>query len=99
MTYQEDRSLVRTGNAPRVMASLRSLSISLLRLGGHANIAAANRHHARDPQRTLKLISPHERLCRVPGLIPYAAHEVAAELSRLVVHTYVAYDDAGVAVR
>jgi len=39
-----------------VMASLRSLSISLLRLGGHANIAAANRHHARDPQRTLKLL-------------------------------------------
>jgi hypothetical protein len=25
-------------------------------LGGHANIAAANRHHARDPQRTLKLL-------------------------------------------
>jgi predicted transposase YbfD/YdcC len=56
VTYQEDRSLVRTGNAPRVMASLRSLSISLLRLDGHANIAAANRHHARDPQRTLKLL-------------------------------------------
>jgi predicted transposase YbfD/YdcC len=56
VTYQEDKSLVRTGNAPRVMASLRSLAISLLRLGGHANIAAANRHHARDPQRTLKLL-------------------------------------------
>ena len=49
VTYQEDKSLVRTGNAPRVMASLRSLAISLLRLDGHANIAAANRHHARDP--------------------------------------------------
>ena len=56
VTYQEDKSLVRTGNAPRVMASLRSLSISLLRLDGHANIAAANRHHARDPQLTLKLL-------------------------------------------
>jgi predicted transposase YbfD/YdcC len=55
VTYQEDKSLVRTGNAPRVMASLRSLAISLLRIDGHANIAAANRHHARDPQRTLKL--------------------------------------------
>jgi hypothetical protein len=42
----------------------------------------------------------HPKHCRdAPGLIPYAAHEVAAELSRLVVHTYVAYDDAGVAVR
>ena len=56
VTYQEDKSLVRTGNAPRVMASLRSLAISLLRLDGHCNIAAANRHHARDPQRTLKLL-------------------------------------------
>jgi predicted transposase YbfD/YdcC len=55
VTYQEDKSLVRTGTAPRVMATLRSLAISLLRLDGHANIAAANRHHARDPQRTLKL--------------------------------------------
>jgi predicted transposase YbfD/YdcC len=56
VTYQEDKSLVRTGNAPRVMASLRSLAISLLRMDGHANIAAANRHHARDPQRTLTLL-------------------------------------------
>ena len=56
VTYQEDKSLVRTGNAPRVMASLRSLAISLLRLDGRLNIAAANRHHARDPQRTLKLL-------------------------------------------
>jgi predicted transposase YbfD/YdcC len=56
VTYQEDKSLVRTGNAPRVMASLRSLAISLLRLDGHSNIAAANRHHARDPQRALRLL-------------------------------------------
>jgi len=56
VTYQEDKSLVRTGNAPRVMASLRSLVISILRLDGHTNIAAANRHHARDPLRTLKLL-------------------------------------------
>jgi hypothetical protein len=56
VTYQEDKSLVRTGNAPRVMASLRSPAISLLRLDGHASIAAPNRHHARDPQRTLKLL-------------------------------------------
>ena len=56
VTYGEDNSLVRTGHAPRVMASLRSLAISVLRLDGHANIAAANRHHARDPQRTLLLL-------------------------------------------
>ena len=56
VTCQEDKSQVRTGNAPRVMATPRNLAISLLRLDGHKNIAAANRHHARDPQRTLKLL-------------------------------------------
>lgn len=56
VTYAEDKSLVRTGNAPRVMATLRSLAISLIRLDARTNIAAANRHHARDPQRTLTLI-------------------------------------------
>jgi hypothetical protein len=56
VTYQEDKSLVRTGNAPCVMASLRNLAISILRMDGHSNIAAANRHHARDPQRTIKLL-------------------------------------------
>jgi hypothetical protein len=74
VTYQEDKSLVRTGNAPRVMATLRSLAISLLRLDGQTNIAAANRHHARDPQPTLQLryscFRSHERLCRVPAPEP-----------------------------
>jgi predicted transposase YbfD/YdcC len=56
VTYLEDKSLVRTGNAPRVVACLRSLAISLLRLDGQAGIAAANRHHARDPRRTLRLL-------------------------------------------
>jgi hypothetical protein len=39
-----------------LVQSTGSLAISLLRLDGHANIAAANRHHSRDPQRTLKLL-------------------------------------------
>jgi hypothetical protein len=37
------------------MASMRGLAISLLRPDGQANIAA-NRHHARNPQRTLELL-------------------------------------------
>ena len=57
VTYQEDKSLVRTGNAPRVMATMRNTAISLLRLDGHDNIAWANRHHARDPARTLALLA------------------------------------------
>ena len=71
MTYQEDKSLVRTGNAPRVMATLRSLAISLLRLDGHVNIAAANRRHARDPSARSCCFRPHERLS--PG--PWPASE------------------------
>ena len=50
VTYDEDRSQVRTGNAPQVMATLRNTAISLLRLAGWTNIAAALRHHARNPQ-------------------------------------------------
>lgn len=54
--YDEDRSQVRTGSGPHVMASLRNLAISALRLGGHANIAAGLRWTARDPSRSLTLL-------------------------------------------
>ena len=53
VTFDEDRSQVRTGQAPRVMATLRNTVISLLRLAGWDNIAKALRHHARDPERAL----------------------------------------------
>ncbi len=55
VTYLEGQSLARKGNAPRVMATLRGLAISLPRLDGRTDIAAANRRHAPDPQRALKL--------------------------------------------
>ncbi len=51
--FTEDASKVRTGSAPRTMASLRNLAIGMLRLAGFDNIAAALRHHARDPHRPL----------------------------------------------
>ena len=34
VTFDEDRSQIRTGNGPRVMATLRNLAISLFRLNG-----------------------------------------------------------------
>jgi predicted transposase YbfD/YdcC len=40
VTYGEDASQVRTGNAPRVMAAFRNLAISLLRLADITNITA-----------------------------------------------------------
>ncbi len=56
VTYDEDRSQVRTGNSPHVMATLRNTAISLLRLTGVQNIAQRLRHHARDPETVLKLL-------------------------------------------
>jgi predicted transposase YbfD/YdcC len=56
LDYDEDRSQVRTASAPRVMATLRNLAITILRLSGHASIAAALRHHARRPDRPLQTI-------------------------------------------
>jgi predicted transposase YbfD/YdcC len=56
VTFAEDLSQVRTRHAPQVMASLRNLVISLHRLAGATNIAAALRHHARDARRPLRLL-------------------------------------------
>jgi hypothetical protein len=55
LDYDEDRSQIRTASAPRVMATLR-LAITILRLAGHASIAAALRYHARRPDRPLQTI-------------------------------------------
>jgi predicted transposase YbfD/YdcC len=56
MDYDEDRSQIRTRNGPRVMASLRNLAITILRLSGAINIAAALRQNARRPGRPLQTI-------------------------------------------
>ena len=56
MDFDEDRSQVRTATGPRVMASLRNLVITILRLSGAASIAAALRYHARQPSRPLQTI-------------------------------------------
>lgn len=56
VTYDEDRSQIRTGHAPTVMATLRNTAISILRLAGWTNIAAALRHHARDATRPVNLL-------------------------------------------
>jgi predicted transposase YbfD/YdcC len=56
VTFAEDHSQVRTGSAPQVMATFRNLAISLHRLAGATNIAAALRHHARNATRPLHLL-------------------------------------------
>ena len=49
VTFDEDRSQVRSGNAPQVMAALRNIAISALRLRKVTNIAAALRRYAARP--------------------------------------------------
>ena len=56
VTYDEDRSQIRTGTGPQVMAALRNAAIGALRIAGVTNIASANRHHARDSTRPLALL-------------------------------------------
>ncbi len=56
VTFAEDASQLRTGNAPRAMATWRNLAIGALRLAGARNIATALRHNAREPRRPLALL-------------------------------------------
>jgi predicted transposase YbfD/YdcC len=56
LDWDEDHSQVRTASGPRIMASLRNLAITILRLAGTASIAAALRYHARRPVRPLQAI-------------------------------------------
>jgi predicted transposase YbfD/YdcC len=56
VTYDEDRSQIRTGTGPQVMAALRNAAIGALRTAGVTNIAAATRHHARNSNRPLALL-------------------------------------------
>ena len=54
--FDEDRSQVRCGTIPHVMAALRNTAIGLLRWAGHTTIAAACRRLAAQPAQALALI-------------------------------------------
>ena len=56
MTFDEDRSQVRCGNTPQVLAALRNACIGLMRQSGQTNIAAACRHYAAKPEAALELL-------------------------------------------
>lgn len=56
VTFDEDRSQVRTGYGPFVMAALRNFVIGLLKMAGASNIAAATRDLAAQPWRALRLL-------------------------------------------
>ena len=59
VVFDEDRHQLRTRNGPQIMAALRNLAISLIRLlhGATASIAATTRAMARRPRRAIDLIT------------------------------------------
>lgn len=56
VTFDEDRSRVRCGNIPQLMASLRNVCVGLMRAAHYQNIAATCRQFAARPTEALKLL-------------------------------------------
>ncbi len=56
VTYREDAHRARTGNAPAVLACIRNLVTTALRLAGALNIAAARRAATLKPKTILRLL-------------------------------------------
>jgi predicted transposase YbfD/YdcC len=54
--WDEDKSTLRTGNAPQVMSALTNLVITLFRLQGVTKIKAETRRNAQDPHRAVRLL-------------------------------------------
>jgi predicted transposase YbfD/YdcC len=55
VTFQEDRSILRTGRTHHLMAAIRNLAISLLRIHGYTRIASTLRLFAAQPDLALSL--------------------------------------------
>ncbi len=56
VTFGEDRSALRTGAAPQILAALRNLALTLIRRSGTTAIAAARRSFSYHPTRALDLL-------------------------------------------
>ena len=56
VTFNEDRSQVRCGATPQVMATCRNLALALLRQAGTPNIAATLRTYAARPNAAVALV-------------------------------------------
>ena len=66
MTFAEDLCQIRVGAGPQVMAMLRNLAISLHRLAGATNIAAARRWIAGATNRAIALLTTNAELNITP---------------------------------
>lgn len=56
VTFDEDRSQIRTGSSPQIMATMRNIAISLLRLAGWTNIKQATEKMSRRLDQVLTLL-------------------------------------------
>src|ERR1035441_6899011 len=54
--WKEDKSLIRTGNAPQVVSAITNLVISLFRIHGVTRYTAETRRCAQDPRRALQIL-------------------------------------------
>jgi Transposase DDE domain len=61
VTFDEDRSAVRSGAAPQAMAATRNLVLTLLRRQRSSNIAAALRTYASRPRSAILLVANAHR--------------------------------------
>lgn len=55
--WHEDKSLLRTGNAPQVMSAITNLVITLFRLQGVTRYTEETRRNAQNPRRPLQLLN------------------------------------------
>lgn len=56
VTFGEDRSRLRSGAAPQILAALRNLAITLIHRSGSSQIAATRRHLASHPSKAFALL-------------------------------------------
>ena len=54
--WKEDKSLIRTGNAPQIWSALANLVITLFRIHGVTSFARETRRCAQDPRRALQFL-------------------------------------------
>ncbi len=56
VVWNEDKSLIRTGNAPQVMSAITNLVITLFRIQGVTRYTEETRRNAQNPRRALQLL-------------------------------------------
>ena len=61
VTFGEDRSRLRSGAAPQIMAAVRNLALTLIRRTGTTQIAAYRQHLRSRPAIALRFLVPTTR--------------------------------------